>query len=155
MLATEVSGKITGMRMCIVFSMAFLISAGAITCYFVWFYARVVQLGQQYGWGHIPPAEYPIAPASLQPVLTDLGYGAIAIFLIGSALFLAAIGYARSVVSSLPNYGGFTYSWGWTLASLIIPFWVLYRPWVGLAEIRRATFGISRRQSVSPDWKKD
>jgi hypothetical protein len=46
-------------------------------------------------------------------------------------------------------------NWRYTILSLFIPIWCLYRPWLGFAEVRRAATGIARRKSLSPSWRTD
>ncbi len=95
-------------------------------------YIGVLQaLVAEYGWGRIPRAEVAdgVAIDMTTRVLSLVGYTmAIAAFFTGMARVRRV---AREVLAARFEYG-----FGWTVGSLFIPIICLFRPWVGLAEIR-------------------
>jgi hypothetical protein len=72
---------------------------------------------------------------------------------LGLLAFLMCMTQVRHAIASITKVP--LVSWGWTLGTLIIPIWCLYRPWIGFAEIRRAAIGMSKRQRISDAWERD
>jgi hypothetical protein len=123
-----------------------------IAIYSVWFYWHIEQLGRRYGWGHIPPSLFPIAPRYVAATFNALGVLQLVSFIIACIGFLVAMTKYRSAIKVLIGET-FSYGWGWTIGSLFIPILGLYRPWVGFGEVRRAVIGIDRRRTLTINWK--
>jgi hypothetical protein len=49
---------------------------------------------------------------------------------------------------------GYSYSMGWTVGAFFVPLLNLYRPWVGLGEIRRAVFVAVEARQSGKRWNK-
>ena len=126
-----------------------------IGLYSAWFYVTIAALGRQYGWGNIPPEAFPVEPSAIVPLFNTLDWAQRIAFLASGAAFLYGLTQYRRSLESLMGGQPFQFGWGWTIGSLFIPFWNLYRPWVGFAEVRRAALGIVARQRVSLEWKSD
>jgi hypothetical protein len=126
-----------------------------IGLYSVWFYVTIAALGHEHGWGNIPPEAFPIEPTAIEPTFTALDLLQRGAFILSGAAFLYALTQHRRSLEAVMGGAPFKHGWGWTIGSLFIPLWNFYRPWVGFAEVRRAAFGIARRQRVSLEWQGD
>jgi len=106
------------------------------------------QVVARYGMGNVPPEELPDVELfqSLGALFTLLGY-----VLILPAFFVAMV-RARRVAKAV-GVEGFDCSLGWTVATFFIPIVNLYRPWIGLAEIRGAVILSSRFRQNGEEWK--
>lgn len=99
----------------------------------LWMFKRLRDLVDRYGWGYVPAEEVP--PFGF---LEDWGMAIdIAALLLYGLGFLVAMWHARGIAEAI-GISDWTYRWGWTVASIFIPFVCLVRPWLGFAEIRRA-----------------
>jgi hypothetical protein len=89
----------------------------------------------------------------------------IGIYMVGAwvlvALGLAIIvtGFCRGIVHvrrSGEGIGltGFSHSLAWTAWSMLVPLLNLYRPWVGLGEIRRAVFVAQETRVIGNRWNR-
>ena len=132
----------------------FGINAGA-SAFTAWFYFRILTLSYVYGWGHIPAEIYPISLTMIEPLFNIVGWVQIAAFFAANIAILVALTAARRGLEKIIGEASFYHGWGWTIGSLFIPFWSLYRPWVGFAEVRRAALGVAKRGRVSMEWKSD
>lgn len=99
----------------------------------VWMVRRLREVVDQYGWGNVPPEEIPPFEILEQWGLA-IDFGAVGLYGIG--FFLAMLN-ARRLAEAI-GVRGWTYGWGWTVGTIFIPIACLFRPWLGLAEIRRA-----------------
>jgi len=140
---------------CNIISTAGLGLCAAISAYCTWFYMRISSLGHAYGWGAIPPAEFPLPPAKIENTFDILADIQTIAFAVGGIAFLVSISKIRGGMEALLGKQAFFYGWGWTIGSIFIPFVFFYRPWVGFAELRRAVRGIASRRRVSLEWKTD
>jgi hypothetical protein len=99
----------------------------------VWMLQRLREVVDQYGWGNVPPEDVPPFEI-LDQWGTPIDLGAIALYGIG---FFMAMLNARRLAEAI-GIRGWTHGWGWTVGTILIPIACLFRPWLGLAEIRRA-----------------
>lgn len=67
-------------------------------------------------------------------------------------LFLLSMANMRRIACML-GISGFRYGWGWTVGSFFVPLWCYYRPWVGLAEIRRAAIHSAEAGQAGTAWQ--
>jgi hypothetical protein len=98
-------------------------------------------------------------PGMIHPV-PDIGMfmiGAWVLVAIGLATvaagFFRGIAYARRAGEGI-GLTGFSYSLGWTAWSSLVPLLNLYRPWVGLGEIRRSLFVAQETRMVGNKWNR-
>jgi len=94
---------------------------------------RLGSLIKQYGLGHVSTALIPAGLELSETAITATRY----IWCCGMLACLLYCFYQIYVVLKTCCGARMKYTFGWTVGSLFIPIVFLYRPWVGLAEIRR------------------
>jgi hypothetical protein len=94
---------------------------------------RLGSLIKQYGVGHLPTALIPKGLELSGTAITATQY----IWCLGMLTCLMYCFYQTCVVLKTCCGAEMKYPFGWTVGSLFIPIMFLYRPWFGLAEIRR------------------
>lgn len=104
----------------------------------LWMFKRMRDLVDRYGWGNVPGEEVPPFEILEQWGLA-IDIAALVLYGLG---FLVAMWQARRLAEAI-GVRDWTYGWGWTVASVFIPFVCLVRPWLGFAEIRRAILASS------------
>ena len=77
-------------------------------------------------------------------------YGGIVAWLACFTAFFAAMYQARRLATAV-GVRDYSHSFLWTVITLFIPFLNLYRPWVGLDEIRRSVIGTAQTERPSAD----
>jgi hypothetical protein len=70
------------------------------------------------------------------------------------AAFFVAMSGPRKAMMGLGRRD-WKYSYGWTVATMIVPLWNFYRPWVGLGEIDRALGNAARTGRIDDSWRRD
>jgi len=70
------------------------------------------------------------------------------------AAFFVAMSGPRQAMTQLGRRD-WQYSYGWTVATMIVPLWNFYRPWVGLGEIDRALNNAARTGRIDDGWRRD
>jgi hypothetical protein len=70
------------------------------------------------------------------------------------AAFFVAMSGPRKAMTGLGRRD-WKYSYGWTVATMIVPLWNFYRPWVGLGEIDRALNNAARTGRIDDGWRRD
>ena len=95
-------------------------------------YVRLLQaLVAEYGWGKVPrELVFDGVRIDLATRVLNLAGYAMAI-----SAFFTGMARARRIAGEVLG-ARFEYGFGWTVGSLFIPIICLFRPWVGLAEIR-------------------
>ena len=106
------------------------------------------QVLAHYGAGNAPPEELPDLDMfmGVGALFTILG------FLLILSTFFLAMARARRIAKAV-GIEGFDHSIGWTIGTFFIPILNLYRPWIGLAEIRNAVVLSSRFRQSGDEWK--
>jgi hypothetical protein len=94
---------------------------------------RLGSLIKQYGLGHLPTALIPKGLELSETAIMATQY----IWCFGMLACLMYCFYQTCVVLKTCCGAKMKYPFGWTVGSLFIPVMFLYRPWFGLAEIRR------------------
>jgi hypothetical protein len=132
--------------------MAVGVAAAFIAAYV---YLQIAQLAYTYGWGQIPPEQYPVPPEAIEEFFIDLDWVVLASFVGGAFAALFSMSFARWGIEAVIGKPSFYFTWGWTIGAIFIPLVCLYRPWVGFGEVRRAAVGIASRQRISQEWQGD
>jgi hypothetical protein len=70
-----------------------------------------------------------------------------------AAFFVAMYGPRKAM--TLLGRRDWKFSYGWTVATMIVPLWNFYRPWVGLGEIDRAVNNAARTGRIDDGWRRD
>lgn len=105
----------------------------ATSAWVAWEYWRLPNVVAAYGWGGVPPEEVS-AFAFFERWGVALDLVTVVIYWGGffaAMLFARRLGVAVGVVD-------YRYSAAWTPITMLIPLVCLWRPWLGLAEIRRS-----------------
>jgi hypothetical protein len=109
---------------------------------------RLGSLVTQYGIDHVPTA---LIPGGLKPsmiAVTATQY----VWYCGIVACLMYCFYQLYLVLRTCCGAKMKYSFGWTVGSLFIPVVFLYRPWAGLAEIRRKSIELRHNVATRGDW---
>lgn len=133
----------------------FLATSSGLYFYTIWIYEVILKLAAQHGWGTVPPEVMPFDPAEFESRIVQITNWSIAFTMLGFIAFLYGMGTMRSMLVHLLGRNALKFGWGWTVASIFIPIWSLYRPWAGFGEIRRAVSGMSRRGIADLSWQED
>jgi hypothetical protein len=113
----------------------------------LWVLHQFQDLIQTFGFGHVPRDRMPDG-AGIDRLTRVLGIVGVALAFIA---FFLAMARARRI-SQQCGITGYQYGFGWTWGSMFIPVMGLYRPWVGLAEIRKAIFISVRQRRLGNEW---
>lgn len=113
----------------------------------IWVLHRFGELLNTYGFGHVPRDQMP--NGKLIDILTKVfGVAGIAVALAG---FFVAMGRARRMASEA-GISGYEHGFGWTVGSIFVPILNFFRPWVGLAEIRKSILISVRERRTGNGW---
>ena len=110
-------------------------------------YVRLLQaLVSEYGWGKVP------RELLADGVLIDMATRVLNLagYAMAISAFFTGMARARRIAGEVLG-AGFEYGFGWTVGSLFIPIVCLFRPWVGLAEIR-GKFAAAGNSSGGATW---
>lgn len=141
MLGKKNRDGLVAMAICVFFLVA---SIAAPLC-LAWLYYRISALGHQYGWNNVPPNAMPFPEPALTQLFGILTMITIFSFYAGLLAFLLAMTAFRRGLEAIVGASHLRYGWGWTIGSVFIPIWNLYRPWVGYAEVRRMAIAAARQ----------
>ncbi len=110
-------------------------------------YVRTLQaLVAEYGYGKVP------RDSLADGVMIDLATRALNLvgYAVAIAAFFTGMARARRIAGEILG-ARFEYGFGWTVGSIFIPIVCLFRPWVGLAEIR-GKFASADNPSSGATW---
>jgi hypothetical protein len=143
--ATTLAGLLPRFTLCevLVACGMMLVVVGALLQVFV---VREMQvLVGDFGWGHVPREQVPDGRVYdvVSRILNFAGYA-----LTLSAFFTGMARVRRIAGTALGSR--FEYGYGWTVGALFVPIICLFRPWVGLAEIRSSITGAGRTGRPGP-----
>jgi uncharacterized membrane protein YhdT len=114
----------------------------------LWFLSRLQTLVATYGWGHVPHGQI----GNTHWVLFASIALPISALVLSYSFLFTAMARARRIATEA-GVTGYEFGFGWTVGSIFVPFWSLYRPWVGLAEIRDSIFGTLRDGRAGEAWR--
>lgn len=105
----------------------------ATSAWIAWEYWRLPATVEAYGWGYVPPERFwAFTFLERWGVIID-----VATLIVYWGGFFAAMLQARRLGIAV-GVSDYRYSAPWTPITLLIPVVCLWRPWLGLAEIRRS-----------------
>jgi len=114
----------------------------------LWIAATILKLLETYRYGHVPAELLPQGAEAIDDIygLTSVGgtFGLIV------SLFVSMY-YARAAQKYI-GAAGYAYSFFWTVATLFVPIANLFRPWLGLAEIRRVAYMGAATGDAASAW---
>lgn len=125
----------------------------ALLGYLIWLYEAVLALAERHGWGNVPLDQFPVDPGKFDDTVTGIAALSSIFYLFGTIAFLYGMGTARKIIVRLLGPNALHFGWGWTVGSLFIPIWMLYRPWAGFGEIRQAITHMAKQGVADMSWK--
>jgi hypothetical protein len=115
----------------------------------LWLASTIVRLLTIYQYGHIPAELLPAHGQTIDTIyfVTSVVGGLGIIICLFVSMRCARTAQERVSVT------GYEYSFFWTVATILVPIANLFRPWLGLAEIRRVAYVGSLTGSAYGAWE--